>query len=1641
MGKIHVSSIFSSLAILLSALFCSIGKAQVSNYSYTNSLAGATLIYSNGFDGAAVNISNTPPDYAVSLFGGSNNAVWLDALGTADTNAFYANGSVGTAEGDSVVLPFRPQTNHVYTFVASVSFAGNPGSWVGAGFAQNYAIYTLGHARFSDSVAGYDWAILTESSGNLQWFVGSGGNGQLISQNGFFTAGPGTHTMKLILDTTRLPWVIACFVDGVQAGTNDAAYASAETLSAVGITQTTQTTPADIHWNSLSLSANQLLILQQPASESANQGSSWTNTVVAGGSQPFFYQWYTNGVPLANATNASLIIPNVSTANAETNYYVVVTNAYGAVTSSPASLMVYAAPSFTSLLPIAYANLITLFGGTNVEGTNYPGSSPTFSVIAAGAAPIHYQWLTNGVAMGGATNTGLTFTNCPLSSPTNFTCIATNSAGAATNTWSVIYTQAPMASFPQAVLALDPIGYWRLNEPDCCGGETGPNDGSICHDYAGGNDGIYTNMSLGWPGYNPTNDPLETSVQFGEVDENGDNGDSDANSIAGINFATNTSAAFTVEAWVAGYAQSYDAGIITLGWGGGGEQFDLDTGANDPAHDLRFFARDAAGALHTINTSISLLSSIGSTSITPWYEVVGVVDEISNQTLSLYVDGSLVGTTPIASGSGIWTATNAALGQPSLMSIGSRMGAQTGNYNYQFYGNINDVAVFNYALTPAQVASLYQVPGNAVAPYFLPPLPVTNFVVTATNTTLTISAIAFGSPPIGYYWTNLNVGTVIGSGATNVAADLNATLTWSGLTTNSWGDALELVVTNSGGSTNWFVTLSAPPPPPIALSYTNPILYSNGFNGEAVTIGGTPATAANSLVGGTNTTWTDALGTNDTGAMLANGYDASTAPDSWILPFTPHAGYVYTLTASLTFSGNPGNWVGLGFAQRVPLNAAVGYGRFSDGGSTPPQDGPNGYDWIILTESSGNVQDFAGAGGANQLISQNSFFTAGAGTHTVQVVLDTTSNQWVMSCYVDGVQAGTNYPYPANPPIGAVGITQNTLTTPGDLQWNYLTLSQVAPGGVPPYLLAPLPQTNTVIQPGMPLTIPAAAFGSGPLGYYWTDVNAGTNVAAGATNVMAPLSASITVPNVPASWNNDQLELTVTNAYGSTDFYVNLNVVTNYTATVNPGSILVTNFQGWGTSLQWWANVVGGYPNRTNYINLIFNTLKLNVVRYEIGAGQNPSVDNPNTPYKAMMQGFELTNGLWNWNADPNQRWVLQQAEANGANLVEAFAVSAPWWMCVSSNVDGNMSGTNNLQTDCETNFAIYLATVVSNLTALDGDHFNYVIPMNEPSLGTVGQETNGYETCHMSNDQQQRVIADLYTQLTNDAIPTGIDGPGDYDEYEAYNDLTEYSAGTLSDLSLFSTHSYIQNDPANLRAEAASQKKPLWVAEYGDSDSTGLTMAQHIHDDITGMDLQAWVYWMAVNSDAGNAFLYNGLAGPGDPGYSTSYLTYEKFYAMGQFSEFVRPGCEIISVNDPYTLAAYNPTNLSLVLVVVNTNSSGFSVTYNLSDFGSAPWQQVAASQTSPNGDMMALPTTTISNQQFTSVIPAQSVTTFVLTPPPAGLMFTNGTSGKVLTWNYGVLQTATNVTGPYLDLSNIPPPYAVPITNRQQFFRIREN
>ena len=111
--------------------------------------------------------------------------------------------------------------------------------------------------------------------------------------------------------------------------------------------------------------------------------------MTAGGTEPFNYQWYYNtNTVMTNATGSTLIITNVQPAVAG-RYSVTVSNLAGGITSSNAVLTINTnpvAPIFTS----QPTSQVVLMGGT-----------ASFNAVAAGTAPITYQWDKNGVADSG----------------------------------------------------------------------------------------------------------------------------------------------------------------------------------------------------------------------------------------------------------------------------------------------------------------------------------------------------------------------------------------------------------------------------------------------------------------------------------------------------------------------------------------------------------------------------------------------------------------------------------------------------------------------------------------------------------------------------------------------------------------------------------------------------------------------------------------------------------------------------------------------------------------------------------------------------------------------------------------------------------------------------------------------------------------------------------------------------------------------------------------------------------------------------------------------------------------------------------------------------------------------------------------
>ncbi|GMA36427.1 hypothetical protein [Demequina litorisediminis] len=164
------------------------------------------------------------------------------------------------------------------------------------------------------------------------------------------------------------------------------------------------------------------------------------------------------------------------------------------------------------------------------------------------------------------------------------------------------------------------------------------------------------------------------------------------------------------------------------------------------------------------------------------------------------------------------------------------------------------------------------------------------------------------------------------------------------------------------------------------------------------------------------------------------------------------------------------------------------------------------------------------------------------------------------------------------------------------------------------------------------------------------------------------------------------------------------------TITPNP-AYAGDEFEGWGTSLVWFANATGGYPAdvRQDLFDKVFGDdgLNLNIARYNIGGGNatdvpsylrpggavegwwNPDLeaeDDEGTVtatyadrdrYAAVWDGDDPAS--YNLDADATQRWWLD-ALAGTITTWEAFSNSPPYFLTESGFVSGGINNGSSEQ-------------------------------------------------------------------------------------------------------------------------------------------------------------------------------------------------------------------------------------------------------------------------------------------------------------------------------------------------------------------------
>jgi hypothetical protein len=228
------------------------------------------------------------------------------------------------------------------------------------------------------------------------------------------------------------------------------------------------------------------------------------------------------------------------------------------------------------------------------------------------------------------------------------------------------------------------------------------------------------------------------------------------------------------------------------------------------------------------------------------------------------------------------------------------------------------------------------------------------------------------------------------------------------------------------------------------------------------------------------------------------------------------------------------------------------------------------------------------------------------------------------------------------------------------------------------------------------------------------------------------------------------------------------------------------------------------------------------------------------------------------------------------------------------------------------------------------------------------------------------------------------------------------------------------------------------------------------------------FLHWWAAHGSSGINF-HNQAWIPTDtifPDSQGNYEVHPKAYALKAFDVGGHGNVDPLGIvnADGVNLTAYavgDETNLYVTIVnrEYGTGARDASVTIAFAGFGAGNVAAIYLTDTNGvnatngvtlggggitnnaawQGQWTAL--NSVTNNRCTVTVPATSAAVIRIVAGPEPLSVQNIGAGEIqLDWSYGILQSAANVTGPFNDLPDASSPYAIPMGDAQEFYRVRE-
>ena len=513
----------------------------------------------------------------------------------------------------------------------------------------------------------------------------------------------------------------------------------------------------------------QVLTLTRTPADPLYEGYNITMTATTAGVPPLTNQWYKGSTPLTGQTNLTFSIMNAAVGDSG-NYTLVVSDAYGSSTSAVQTITVSAGPP--------------LFLSQNIfDATRAIGGRVTYSVVAGGSAPVGYQWNHGSTPIPGATTSVLKLTNLQPGDAGTYSVTLSNPYGTNNNSASGTVTVTPVTNYPFAAMFGNPLAYYRLNETS----------GTTAADIANGLPGTFFGpIVTGIPGPQPPTwiglESTNTAYQF--------DGSSTRVQLPSFNLQTNQ---LTIVAWINPAGQQSDqTGILVSRSGTGLAGFFLNYNNNDALS----YVWEGTGSWAEFQSGLQPTWNA-------WNFAALVIDPVKG---TVYLDKG--------DGTGLQSASYyPSAGNKTVPMDSPNIGVDFG-YNRWFNGAIDEVVVYDRALSPAEIANL-DLLGSAgpVAPR-ISQEPTSQTLYAGQSMTLNVGAL--GALPLAFQWQHAS---------TNLPGATTPTLTIPSVYYTDAGN-YKAVITNSLGVTNSVTAALTVLAPPTFANLTNELVLHLKFDGN-----------------------------------------------------------------------------------------------------------------------------------------------------------------------------------------------------------------------------------------------------------------------------------------------------------------------------------------------------------------------------------------------------------------------------------------------------------------------------------------------------------------------------------------------------------------------------------------------------------------------------------------------------------------------------------------------------------------------------------------------------------------------------------------------------------------------------------------